>query len=126
MEQFDLAVTGARVGSHDRRLKNIGIRGGRVVAVVDEGVDLPSCGAVVEAGGRWVIPGAIDSHSHIGQLAPEYSHLPGFSRDESFAWETRGAVAGGVTTALNYVKFGQGSLLEAFEEAVGAAWRESR
>ncbi|MFE4952521.1 dihydroorotase family protein, partial [Leifsonia sp. NPDC056665] len=32
----------------------------------------------------------------------------------------------GVTTALNYVKFGQGSLLEAFEEAVGAAWRESR
>jgi dihydroorotase-like cyclic amidohydrolase len=81
---------------------------------------------VLDADGRWAIPGAIDTHSHIGQLDEEFAHLPGFTRDANYASETRGAVAGGVTTALNYVKFGQGSLLEAYDDAVGAATRESR
>jgi dihydropyrimidinase len=126
MEQLDLVITGARIATHDRRLKNIGISGGRIVAVVDEAEELGAAETVVDARGRWVIPGAIDTHSHIGQLAAEFADLPGFNRDDNYAFETRGALAGGVTTALNYVKFGQGSLLEAYRDAIGAATRESR
>ncbi|MEU8251393.1 amidohydrolase family protein [Nonomuraea sp. NPDC048916] len=126
MEKLDLLITGARTATHDSRLRNIGVRDGRIVAFADASEDLGDAPVVVDAAGRWVIPGAIDTHSHIGQLASEYADLPGFSRDENYAFETRGAVAGGVTTALNYVKFGQGSLVEAYHDGVGAARRESR
>ncbi len=123
---FDVVITNARVVSNETRLRNIGIRGGKIVAVVDQNEDLGASRATLDAGGSWVIPGAIDTHSHIGQLASEYSALPGYSTDENYASETRSAAAGGVTTALNYAKFGQGSLIEAFDEGVRASKQESR
>lgn len=126
MEPLDVLITQARTATSDTRLRNIGVRDGRVVAISDASEDLGPATEILAANGRWVIPGAIDTHVHIGQLAPEFAALPGFSTDENYAYETRGAIAGGVTTALNYVKFGQGSLLEAYEEGMRAAQRESR
>ncbi len=41
------------------------IREGRVVAV-GEGLEAPADAVVLDAGGKWVTPGIIDAHSHLG------------------------------------------------------------
>jgi imidazolonepropionase-like amidohydrolase len=41
------------------------IREGRVVAV-GEGIEAPADAVVLDAGGKWVTPGIIDAHSHLG------------------------------------------------------------
>ncbi|HEY2044294.1 MAG TPA: amidohydrolase family protein [Jatrophihabitans sp.] len=126
MTDYDLLITSARISTLEARTYDIGIRDGHIVSMVDAGSELSDADQVIDAAGRWVIPGAIDTHSHIGQLAPEYADLPGFGSEDNYAYETRGAIAGGVTTALNYVKFGQDSLLEAYHEGVSIARRHSR
>jgi dihydropyrimidinase len=122
---LDLAMTNARVDSAGA-LRNIGIRSGRIVAMTAADEPLGAAHQVIDADGRWTIPGAIDTHSHVGELAPEYSHVPGLSREANFDYETRAALAGGVTTILNYAKFGQGSMLQAFEEGLRVAAPQTR
>jgi N-acyl-D-aspartate/D-glutamate deacylase len=45
-------------------IRNIGIRDGRVAAVTPEDLDESGCGRVVDATGKWVVPGFIDVHTH--------------------------------------------------------------
>ncbi|HKC26967.1 MAG TPA: amidohydrolase family protein [Jatrophihabitans sp.] len=125
MTELDLAITRARIDSAGE-LRNIGVRAGRIVAITSADEPLGAARAVLEADGRWTIPGAIDTHSHVGELAPEYSHVPGLSREANFDYETRAAIAGGVTTILNYAKFGQGSMVQAFEDGLQVAAPQTR
>jgi dihydroorotase-like cyclic amidohydrolase len=122
---FDLVIRNAKTSTPDVGLRNIGIRSGIITAITGRDESLAAA-TVIDADGRWVIPGAIDTHTHIGQLAPEYAHLPGLSEMDNYAYETRAAIAGGCTTALNYAPFGQGSVVEAFESGVAAATEQSR
>ncbi|MEU0498466.1 amidohydrolase family protein [Mycobacterium sp. NPDC006124] len=46
------------------RVKDLGIRGGVVAAVSDDPLDASGCPDVVEADGKWVLPGFIDVHTH--------------------------------------------------------------
>lgn len=119
-EPLDLVVSHARISSAGE-LRNVGIRRGKIVAITTAQESAGTARQVLDADGRWVIPGAIDTHSHIGELAPEYDDVPGLSRETNFRYETRGAIAGGVTTALNYAKFGQGSMVQAYEEGLDLA-----
>jgi N-acyl-D-aspartate/D-glutamate deacylase len=45
-------------------VRNIGLRDGRVVAVTPEQLDESGCGRVIDATGKWVVPGFIDVHTH--------------------------------------------------------------
>ncbi|WP_431231923.1 N-acyl-D-amino-acid deacylase family protein [Mycolicibacterium psychrotolerans] len=45
-------------------IRDIGIRDGRVAAVSLRPLDVTGCDDVVEAGGRWVLPGMVDIHTH--------------------------------------------------------------
>ncbi len=45
-------------------IRDIGIRDGRVAAVSRRPLDVTGCDDVVEAGGRWVVPGMVDVHTH--------------------------------------------------------------
>ncbi|MCV7198141.1 N-acyl-D-amino-acid deacylase family protein [Mycobacterium angelicum] len=45
-------------------IRNIGIRDGRVAAVSPTPLDTDGCTNVIDAQGKWVIPGIIDIHTH--------------------------------------------------------------
>ncbi|KDF02206.1 hypothetical protein Y900_025555 [Mycolicibacterium aromaticivorans JS19b1 = JCM 16368] len=45
-------------------IRDIGIRDGRIAAVSLRPLDVTGCDDVVEAGGRWVLPGMVDVHTH--------------------------------------------------------------
>ena len=75
---------------------DVGVRGGRVAAVADA-IPARDAEQVIDARGRLVLPGAVDSHFHIGI----YRDL---ARDAES--ETRSALAGGVTTVVSYFRTG--------------------
>ncbi|MDF0531064.1 amidohydrolase family protein [Tsukamurella sp. 8F] len=64
---FDLIVRGGLwfdgTGG-DPRIANLGIAGGRVVAASADPLDETGCPDVVDACGKWVMPGFIDIHTH--------------------------------------------------------------
>jgi N-acyl-D-aspartate/D-glutamate deacylase len=45
-------------------LRNVGIRGGHVVAVSPDQLDDTGCPQVIDATGKWVLPGMLDIHTH--------------------------------------------------------------
>ncbi|MCW2780730.1 MAG: hypothetical protein JWR35_1179 [Marmoricola sp.] len=123
---LQLVILNAKVATDDPSLYNIGVRDGVIVSMTNSSEPTSPADAVLDAAGRWVIPGAIDTHSHINQRAFEYDHVPGLGPDDNFAVESRGALAGGCTTALNYAQFGSASLLDAYHEGLAAAGEQSR
>src|ERR1700754_4591638 len=45
-------------------VRNIGISGGHVTAVSAEDLDEAGCRNVIDASGKWVVPGFLDIHTH--------------------------------------------------------------
>jgi N-acyl-D-aspartate/D-glutamate deacylase len=64
---FDTIIRGGRwfdgTGAPSA-LRNIGIRDGRIAAVTPDELDAAGCPEVVDAVGKWVLPGFIDIHTH--------------------------------------------------------------
>jgi dihydroorotase-like cyclic amidohydrolase len=75
---------------------DIGVKEGRIAAIVER-ISANDAQDVVEAEGKMVFPGAVDSHYHIGIYRP-------FSQDAES--ESRSSLAGGVTTLLSYFRTG--------------------
>jgi len=99
MTRYDLAVlNGTAVIPYTGVLRcDIGIRDGRIAALADA-IDPAQAGEVVDARGKLVFPGAVDSHFHLGIYR---------SMSEDTESETRSALAGGVTTVVSYFRTGQ-------------------
>ncbi|OGU31974.1 MAG: amidohydrolase [Ignavibacteria bacterium GWA2_55_11] len=80
------------------------VRNGKIVSVGPASTSVPSDAVVVEAAGKVILPGLVDTHSHIGggsggdrssALQPDVRILDAVNpRDESF----KKALAGGITT----------------------------
>jgi dihydropyrimidinase len=121
---FQLVVRNARIATHGAP-RAIGVRGGVIVAIATADHELGPALREVDAGGRWVIPGAIDTHAHINQRAPEFEHLPGLGPDDNWAAESRSAIAGGCTTALNYLQWGYDDLAAGYRHARVAVAEQS-
>ncbi len=75
---------------------DIGVRNGRIAALADE-IAASDGAEVVDARGRHVFPGAVDSHFHVGIYRPHA---------EDALSESASAVSGGVTTLLSYFRTG--------------------
>ncbi|HZC99573.1 MAG TPA: amidohydrolase family protein [Actinomycetes bacterium] len=82
---------------------------GRVQALLRPN-DRPSAETTIDAGGRYVIPGCIDAHVHLG-LSQSF--------DDACWNESRAAVTGGVTTMMHYL-LSAGSFFDIYEEQVKA------
>ncbi|MFC7494865.1 MULTISPECIES: N-acyl-D-amino-acid deacylase family protein [unclassified Nocardioides] len=64
---FDAIIKGGRwfdgTGAASA-IRNIGVRDGRVAVVSTDALDETGCPEVVDAHGKWVIPGLVDIHTH--------------------------------------------------------------
>lgn len=95
MADLDLVIRGGTVvTATDMVEADIGIRG-ETIAVI--GRDLGRAGREIDAKGKLVMPGGIDSHCHIEQPSST-----GGVNAESFLSGTRSAACGGTTTVISF------------------------
>jgi dihydroorotase len=89
---FDLLIrAGSLVTPAGVARKSLAITGGRIAAIFDPG-DAPPARETIDADGKMVLPGLVDSHVHFRE--------PGLVHKEGFASGSRAAAAGGVTTVM--------------------------
>jgi dihydropyrimidinase len=95
MSDFDLIISGGTVATAaDTFRADIGVRGGRIVALAE---GLTGAAQTIDATGRLVLPGGIDSHVHIAQPSG-----PGIVMADDFESATRSAAFGGNTTVMPF------------------------
>src|SRR5499427_10799907 len=95
MSKFETIIRGGRVATaSDTVACDVGIRGGKIVALGD---DLGAADEVIDARGRLVLPGGIDSHVHVSQPSG-----PGIVMADDFESATRSAAFGGNTLVMPF------------------------
>lgn len=103
MPEFDLAIRGGTlVTAADTMRGDLGIRGGKIVAI---GEKIADAAKVIDASGLLVMPGGIDSHVHLAQ------HAWGAQMADGFETGTASAIAGGNTTILPFALQKRGTTL---------------
>lgn len=103
----DLFVKGARVVKPDAVVEcGLAIREGVIAAALAPG-ETVDARRTIDAGGRYVLPGLLDTHLHLGTAAQSFA--------EDCGSESRHAVTGGVTTLLPFV-ISRGSYVEVLPE----------
>jgi dihydroorotase-like cyclic amidohydrolase len=91
----DLFLTGCRVVKPDAVIEcSLAVRDGVIAAVVRPGESV-TARRTIDAGGRHVLPGLLDTHVHLGNAAQSFA--------ADCVTESRHAVTGGVTTLLPFV-----------------------
>lgn len=110
MSQFDTIIRGGRIATaSDVFSCDIGIKDGRIAAL---GQNLGSAAEIIDADGKWVLPGGIDSHVHISQPSGD-----GIVMADDFETGTRSAAFGGNTTVMPFCMQEKGqSLREALKQ----------
>jgi dihydropyrimidinase len=107
--KVDLLIKDAQVVNAWGSFKGwVAVQGGVVVAMGD-GSDTPAAERVIDAQGKYVLPGAIEPHTHYGVFRPF---------DEDMEFETRSAAAGGVTTVFTSI-INPGSYLDVIDNTIG-------
>src|SRR6516165_3124233 len=99
-EQADVAVSGEKIAAIGKGLAKAN----------------PNGAAIIDATGKYVIPGGVDVHVHL--------ELPFCGTVSSDDWNTgtRAAARGGVTTVIDFaIPYGQQSLEDAFNNWLGRA-----
>ena len=95
MAAFDLVVRGGTVATASDTVRcDVGVRGGRVVAL---GEALEKGAREIDATGRLVMPGGVDSHCHIEQRSSM-----GLMTADDFHSGTLSAACGGTTTVIPF------------------------
>ena len=101
---FDTIIRGGTVATAaDTFACDVGISGGKVAALGD---DLGDAKEIVDARGKLVLPGGIDSHVHLAQPSG-----PGIVMADDFASGTRAAAFGGNTMVLPFAMQQKGESL---------------
>ena len=97
MSEFDLIIrNGTVVTASDTISCDIGIKDGKIVTLAQ---NLTDGEEVVDASGKFVLPGGIDAHVHLDE-PPFYGVL----LNDSFASGTRAAACGGTTTIITFAQ----------------------
>lgn len=113
---FDLVVRNGRLVDESGVTEaDVGIRDGRVVAA---GPGLEQGRADIDAGGRYVLPGGVDSHVHLGQVSSQ-----GDVTADDFWTGSRAAAHGGTTTVVPFAAQHRGMSIR---EVVGDALERAR
>jgi len=92
---FDMTVRGGRISTDSKTFEaDIGIKDGVIVCIQR---NLPPGRCDIDAAGRWVLPGGIDSHVHIEQRSGM-----GMMCADDFYSGTVSAAFGGTTTVIPF------------------------
>src|SRR6201996_3840594 len=92
---YDLVIRGGRVATaSDVFDADIGISGEAIAAI---GRNLPAGAREIDARGKLVLPGGVDSHAHIEQLS-----AAGIMNADTFESATTSAAFGGTTTVISF------------------------
>jgi dihydropyrimidinase len=95
MPDLDLVIrNGTVVTAAERFGCDVGVRGGRIVALAE---GLPRADLEIDATGKLVLPGGVDSHCHIEQLSGM-----GIWNADDFYTGTVAAAFGGTTTVIPF------------------------
>src|SRR5438067_886070 len=107
---FDtLIVNGTVVTATDTSRADVAISGGRVVAL-GESLPRENCKQILEAKGKYVLPGGIDVHTHLDMP------FGGTRSADDFETGTRAAAFGGTTTLIDFaIQYKGQSLRTAFD-----------
>jgi len=107
---FDtLIVNGTVVTATDSYAADVAIAGGKVVAI-GEGLPRENTKQVLEAKGKYVLPGGIDVHTHLDMP------FGGTTSADDFETGTRAAAFGGTTTLIDFaIQYKGQSLRTAFD-----------
>jgi dihydropyrimidinase len=93
--EYDLLIKGGTVVTPSEMFfADVGVREGRIEAV---GRRLGSAASSIDASGRYVLPGGVDSHCHIEQLSGM-----GITNADTFESATRAAAIAGTTTVIPF------------------------
>lgn len=111
MSELDLVIRNAVViTASETTPMEIGVKDGRIALL---GQALPASAREIDAEGKFVLPGGVDSHVHIEQDSTETGAWPG----TDFYSTTVSAACGGTTTLIPFVRQIKGrSLREAVAE----------
>jgi dihydropyrimidinase len=95
MQPFDLVIRGGTIATATDTMKaDLGIRG-ETIAAIGQGLDKGI--REIDARGKLVLPGGVDSHSHIEQLSAS-----GLMNADTFQSATTAAAYGGTTTVISF------------------------
>lgn len=100
---------GMIVNPYETYKADLGVENGKIVVI---GQNLDYSGAkVIDASGKYILPGAIDVHTHIAMP------FGGTVSADGYLAGTRAAACGGVTTLFDYaIQRGEKGILETIEE----------
>jgi dihydropyrimidinase len=94
MTELDLVVRNATVvTATDTVASDVGVKDGRIALL---GRALPMAAEEIDAQGKYLLPGGVDSHVHIEQESTETGAWPG----TDFHSTTLSAACGGTTTLI--------------------------
>lgn len=90
---FDLVVKNGLIVSSERiYMGSICVKDGKIASIVAPNLDV-TAEKVIDAGGKYIFPGAIDTHAHLND--------PGYTWREDYEHGTMAAAVGGITTVID-------------------------
>ncbi|WP_242311263.1 dihydroorotase family protein [Bacillus cereus group sp. BfR-BA-01331] len=94
MVKYDLSIINGRLVFKDKVITgSVGVKNGKICKIETEPQNEIEAERVINAEGKYVLPGLIDSHVHF--------RTPGLTHKETWESASRAAVAGGITTVLD-------------------------
>src|SRR5215468_9954801 len=109
MKDVELLITEGEVITHTgRKRANVVVEGGKIVGLIDPREALPRAEKTIDASGLYVLPGAIDPHTHIGGAAKVVGSLAA-----AMKVCTRALAIGGTTTVMEMIPPTKGLSLQA-------------
>jgi dihydropyrimidinase len=109
MQDFDVVIRNGTVATASDTMQcDVGITGGKIVAL---GRNLARGKTDIDASGKLVLPGGIDSHCHLDQPMPD-----GLEMADDFRSGTISAACGGTTTVIPFAAQAKGQSLRAAVE----------
>ena len=109
MKNVELLITDGEVITHaGRKRANVAVEEGKIVGLLDPREALPRAEKTIDASGLYVLPGAVDPHTHIGGAAKVVGSVAA-----AMKVCTRALAIGGTTTVMEMIPPTKGLSLQA-------------